>query len=110
MNGLLNSQMLVASRPLTRETAKKLLEKYGLLFEPGRMKYSGIYNIVSDDHETGERKEVGVLSDYEMMLHTEMKGIKTTWTFLFENPGAPACAVQYENALDQLLAIVTEEQ
>lgn len=26
MNGLLNSQMLVASRPLTRETAKKLLE------------------------------------------------------------------------------------
>ena len=110
MNGLLNSQMLVASRPLTRETAKKLLEKYGLALVPGRLKYSGIYNIFNDDPETGERKEVGVISEYELSLHTEMKGIKTTWTFLFENPGAPASAVQYENALDQLLAIVTEEQ
>lgn len=80
------------------------------MLEPGRLKYSGIYNIVSDDHETGERKEVGIISEYEMMLHTEMKGIKTTWTFLFEHPGVPAGAVQYENALDQLLAIVTEEQ
>ena len=110
MNGLLNSQMMFASRPLTRETAKKLLEKYGLVLEPGRLKYSGIDNIFADDHETGERKEVGVISEYEMLLHTEMKGIKTTWIFLFDNPGAPACAVQYENTLDQLLAIVTEEQ
>lgn len=110
MNGLLNSQMMVASRPLTRETAQKLLEKYGLLLEPGRLKYSGIYNIFADDNETGERKEVGVISEYELSLHTEMKGIKTTWTFLFENPGAPASAVQYENTLDQLLAIMTEEQ
>ena len=110
MNGLLNSQTLVASKPLTRETAQKLLAKYGLLLEPGRLKYAGIYNIFADDNETGERKEVGVISDYEMSLHTEMKGIRTTWTFLFDNPGAPACAVQYENTLDQLLAIMTEEQ
>lgn len=110
MNGLLNSQTMVASKPLTRETAQKLLAKYGLLLEPGRLKYAGIYNIFADDHETGERKEVGVISEYEMSLHTEMKGIRTTWTFLFDNPGAPACAVQYENTLDQLLAIMTEEQ
>ena len=110
MNGLLNSQTMVTSKPLTRETAQKLLAKYGLLLEPGRLKYAGIYNIFADDHETGERKEVGVISEYEMSLHTEMKGIRTTWTFLFDQPGAPACAVQYENTLDQLLAIMTEEQ
>lgn len=42
MNGLLNSQTMVTSRPLNRETAQKLLEKYGLLLEPGRLKVNRV--------------------------------------------------------------------